>query len=129
MKSLRYRFNSITFSKKKFIGLILPCLFSFYLLTLGLTGISAEAIASPMVANSEIKSNAKDLIYQGSNATETSDPDIGVKPEVLKAESIPAKPQKFVNPRDFSNKILEKIWQQFVDASAFLDKDRSSSSD
>lgn len=100
---------------------------AYALLMLSWPGFTTEAIAAPLLADTQIKSNAKDLIYQGKNATETSDPDIGVKSEALNAEPIPAKPQEFVNPGDFDNKILEKIWQQFVDASAFLDKNPASS--
>ena len=100
---------------------------AFSLLMLSLPGLNSEAIAAPVLADTQIKSNATDLLYRGKNATETSEPDIGVKSEALNAEPIPAKPQEFVNPGDFDNKILEKIWQQFVDASAFLDKNPASS--
>lgn len=116
MKHLRNKFNRV----------VLPCLLAFSLILLSFPGLNSQANASPILAERDIKSNAKDLLYKGNNTTETNNPDIGTKAEATTIEPTPAQPQKFVNPGDFSNNILEKIWQQFVDASAFLDKNNSS---
>ncbi len=83
------------------------------------------ALAFPVIDSDEITINSGDLLYKGDNTQTTDVPDIGVRLPEEKGELAPAKPQKFIDPSDFNNKILEKISKQFKEASAFLnDKNR-----
>ncbi|MGK7932647.1 MAG: hypothetical protein AB4041_14620 [Microcystaceae cyanobacterium] len=83
------------------------------------------ALAFPLIDNTEITVNSSNLLYQGNNNQKTARPDIGVRLQKEKIEVAPAKPQNFIDPSDFNNKILEKISKQFQEASAFLnDKNR-----
>ena len=74
----------------------------------------------------EIKSNASDLLYPNSEATDTKSPDIGPVGEkgqrqLLKdAKTIKAQPQPVLDRSDPNAKILEKTGQAFKDASGFL---------
>ncbi|MDX2215224.1 MAG: DUF6658 family protein [Oculatellaceae cyanobacterium bins.114] len=70
--------------------------------------------------SADIKSNASDLLYPGSSATSTNKADIGPRGEALKPEPIPAERQGIINRSDPDEKILEKVGQQFKDASEFL---------
>lgn len=83
---------------------------------------SENAVLALSLADSEdITINSSDLIYQGTSTQKTDAPDIGVRLQSEKVEMSPAKPQKFIDPSDFNNRILEKISKQFKEASAFLD--------
>jgi len=75
----------------------------------------------------EINSNASDLLYPNSEATDTKSPAIGPVGErgkqqlVRDAKQIPAKPQPVIDRSDPNAKILEKSGQAFKDASGFLE--------
>jgi len=76
-----------------------------------------------LIANGEIESNASDLLYPGSSATETRNPDIGpVDSDILKreAQQVPARRQLSINRNDPDAKILERTGAAFKDASGFL---------
>ena len=77
-------------------------------------------ILGELIADRGIQSNANDLLYPGANATTTSNPDLGPRGAAVKPEPIPAPRQEVINRGDPDEKILEKIGQQFEDASAFI---------
>ncbi|NJO50494.1 MAG: hypothetical protein HC840_14810 [Leptolyngbyaceae cyanobacterium RM2_2_4] len=63
------------------------------------------------------------MLYPGSSATETKNPDIGpVDSDILKreAQQIPARRQLSINRNDPDAKILERTGEAFKDASEFL---------
>lgn len=90
---------------------------------------SSADLQGQLIASSDIKSNASDLLYPGDNATRTSNPDIGVHRDALKAEPIPAPRQNNIDRSDPDQKIMEKIGQQFQDASSFLKESFDAASD
>jgi len=76
-----------------------------------------------LLADSGIESNASDLLYPGSNATETKNPDIGpVDSGILKkdAQQVPARRQLSIDRSDPNAQILERAGEAFKDASEFL---------
>lgn len=75
---------------------------------------------SHLIADANIKSNASDLLYPGTNTKTTDNPDIGPKKEALEPEAMPARGQTIINRSDPNEKILEKIGKQFEDASEFV---------
>lgn len=80
------------------------------------------------LASSAIESNASDILYPGSNTFETEQPDIGPKKQAFQPEPIPAKRQAVIDRSNQNEKILEKVGQQFEDASNFL-RDTANSAD
>lgn len=76
-----------------------------------------------LIADSNIESNASDLLYPGSTATDAKSPDIGpVDSEILKreAQQVPARRQLSIDRSDPDAKILERTGEAFKDASEFL---------
>lgn len=74
-----------------------------------------------LIASNGIKSNAaNDLIYPGANAPSSSHPDIGPKEESLRPEPFPSDRQRIVQRSNPNEKILEKIGEQFEEASEFI---------
>jgi hypothetical protein len=107
------------------MGIILTLTLTLFLFIVPMINQSSvnAAIAFPILDNDEITINSNDLLYKGTNTQKTDIPDIGVRLQEDKIDVAPAKPQKFVNPGNFDNKILEKISKQFQAASAFLNSD------
>lgn len=76
-----------------------------------------------LIAASQIKSDASKLLYPGSDATSTSNPDIGPRGEKeleKAATQIPEPGQSVVKRSNPNEKILEKVGEAFKDASGFL---------
>lgn len=76
-----------------------------------------------LIASSNIESNASDMLYPGSDATSTANPDIGPRGQqdfARQAKQIPAQRQPIVDRSDPNTKILEKTGQAFKDASEFI---------
>lgn len=72
-----------------------------------------------LIADMGVKSNASDVIYPGSDVSETEHPDIGP----LQQTSLPPLPnsrQPMIDRADPSSKVLERAGQGIQDASAFL---------
>lgn len=72
-----------------------------------------------------VNSNASDLLYPSSEATDTNSPAIGTvgeegKQKFFDAKKIPAERQPVLDRSDPDVKILEKSGQAFKDASGFL---------
>jgi hypothetical protein len=82
------------------------------------------SFSGQLIAAGNVESNASDLIYPGSGATDTDNPNIGpvgpAEEDVLK-ETIPAQPQPIVNRTDPNTKILEKAGEAFKDSARFLE--------
>ncbi|NJN58780.1 MAG: hypothetical protein HC879_15415 [Leptolyngbyaceae cyanobacterium SL_5_9] len=84
---------------------------------------SLPSSSNQLVASGGIESNASDLLYPGSSATDTKNPDIGpVDSEILKreAQQVPARRQLSIDRNDPDAKILERTGEAFKDASEFL---------
>lgn len=82
---------------------------------------SADSLVlGELIADRGIQSNADNLLYPGANAKRTDNPDIGPRGAALKPEPFPAQRQEVINRGNPDEKILEKIGQQFEDASAFI---------
>lgn len=76
-----------------------------------------------LIAAGQIKSDASDLLYPGSDATSTKNPDIGPRGEEQlekAARQIPAPRQGVIDRSNPNEKILEKVGEAFKDASGFL---------
>lgn len=102
---------------------MLRFLFAIFLTSLlWLGGANLPSFAESWINSNDIQVNTSDLLYKGQKQSKTRRPDIGVRVKGEKPNLKPAKPQKFVDPSDYNNKILEKIWKQFQEAGAFLDK-------
>jgi hypothetical protein len=63
------------------------------------------------------------LSCNNANTTQTNTPDIGTKKKALESEGVPSSPQRVIDRSNPDEKILEKIGQQFKDASQFLKDD------
>lgn len=75
--------------------------------------------ASNLIASSDVKANASDLLYPGSELSDTNHPDVGP----VKQKSLPPLPnpkQPILDRNDPDAKILERVGETFKDASAFL---------
>jgi hypothetical protein len=83
---------------------------------------SIDSDKSQLIASSDpaVKSNASDLLYPGSSATTTTESSIGPRGEALKPEPFPAERQVVIDRSNPDEKILEKIGEQFQEASEFL---------
>lgn len=84
-----------------------------------------QLISDQLIAT-HIESNASDLLYPGSDATSSTNPDIGPRGEkelTKSATQIPAPRQDVINRNDPDAQILERAGETFKDASAFI-KDR-----
>lgn len=73
-----------------------------------------------LVATNNIEGNPSNLLYPGSNSTSTNDPALGTKREAIQAEPARAKRQEVIDRSNPDEKILERIGEQFEEASEFL---------
>lgn len=76
-----------------------------------------------LVADLGVKSNASDPIYQGSDVSETNNPDVGP----LQQKTLPPLPnsrQPMIDRADPGSKVFERAGETIQDASAFL-KDKA----
>lgn len=76
-----------------------------------------------LLASNGVQSNgANDLLYPGTNATGSRNPDFGPRHDefVQDAVEIPAQPQRIVDRSNPDEKILEKTGQAFEEASEFI---------
>lgn len=74
---------------------------------------------SNVIADTGIRANASDLLYPGSNLSDTDRPDIGP----VKQKSLPDLPnpkQPVLDRNDPNARILERVGETFKDASSFL---------
>lgn len=81
-----------------------------------------QLISDQLIA-ANIESDASDLLYPGSDATNSRNPNIGPrgKRELEKsATQIPAPRQGVINRNDPDAQILERVGETFKDASAFI---------
>ncbi|MBW4442502.1 MAG: hypothetical protein KME10_14970 [Plectolyngbya sp. WJT66-NPBG17] len=72
-----------------------------------------------LIADLGVKSNASDVIYPGSNVSNTDHPDVGP----LQQTSLPPLPnsrQPMIDRADPSSKVFERAGQSIQDASSFL---------
>lgn len=80
-------------------------------------------LISPQLIAANIESDASDLLYPGSDATSSRNPDIGPRGEKeleRSATQIPAPRQGVINRNDPNAQILERVGETFKDASAFI---------
>lgn len=78
-------------------------------------------VNNQLIAARDIDSNSSDLLYPGSSATDTKSPAIGGgRGQAVRPEPITAEHQRVINRSNPDEKILEKVGQQFEDASEFL---------
>jgi hypothetical protein len=91
--------------------------------------VADRSVANRSAAERSIDSNASDLLYPGADAKDSANPALGPKSGSVKPASIPAQPQRVIDRSDPNEKILEKIGQQFKDASEFLTDTADSAGD
>jgi hypothetical protein len=83
------------------------------------TGKQASLPESNLIATGGIKSSASDLIYPGSNLSDTEHPDIGPV-QAKKLPDLPIQKQPMMNRSEPDAKILERVGEAFKDASSFV---------
>lgn len=81
------------------------------------TGLQVPS--AQLVADASIKANSSDLIYSGSNASDTDRPDIGAKQQ-KSLPALPNKQQPILKRSDPDAKILERVGEAFKDATSFV---------
>jgi hypothetical protein len=80
-------------------------------------------LVAPQLIAAKIDSNAGDLLYPGENATDTANPAIGTRGQRAlqqQTQEFPKQRQPVIDRSDPSQKILERVGEQFKDASEFL---------
>lgn len=85
----------------------------------------AQKASSDLIADREIKTNASDMSYRGSDVPQSSNPDIGS----VQQTSLPPLPnakQPMIDRADPNSKVLERAGEAIQNASAFL-KDTAAS--
>ncbi|HEY9850917.1 MAG TPA: DUF6658 family protein [Leptolyngbyaceae cyanobacterium] len=90
-----------------------------------------QLISGQLIAANQIESDAADLLYPGSDATHSANPDIGPRGEkelTKSATQIPAPRQDVIDRSNPGEQILEKAGQAFKDASNFLKDDANEAS-
>lgn len=73
-----------------------------------------------LVATNHLEENPSNVLYPGSNDAAGIDPALGTKREAVRPEPIPAQRQQVIDRSNPNEKILEKIGEQFEEASEFL---------
>lgn len=80
-----------------------------------------QLVYPQLIADANIKSNASDILYPGSDATSNRNPDIGPsRDKSLQEIRIPSERQPVLDRSDPDANILERIGEQFEDATSFL---------
>ena len=80
-------------------------------------------LVAPQLIAAALDSNANDLLYPGENATTTQNPAIGPRGQKALQEQIqefPKQRQPVIDRSDANQKILERVGEQFKDASEFV---------
>ncbi len=76
-------------------------------------------VPSQLVADASIKANSSDLIYSGSNGSDSDRPDIGAKQQ-KSLPDLPNQKQPVLKRSDPNAKILERVGESFKDATSFV---------
>lgn len=82
---------------------------------------SADMPLGQLIAARIESDSARSLLYPGDHAKTSDNPDIGPRGLALQPEPMPAPRQAVINRGDPDEKILEKIGQQFQEASEFIE--------
>ncbi len=80
-------------------------------------------LVAPQLIAATIDSNAGDLLYPGDNANNTANPAIGPRGQQAlqkQTQQFPKQRQTVIDRSDPNQKILERVGEQFKDASEFL---------
>lgn len=80
-------------------------------------------LAVPQLIAANIESNSGDLLYPGENASSTANPAIGTRGQKAlqkQLQQFPKDRQPVIDRSDPNQKILERVGEQFKDASEFL---------
>lgn len=83
------------------------------------SGKQASLPASNLIAAGGVESNTSDLIYPGSNLSDTNRPDIGLVQQ-RELPNLPNAKQSMIDRSDPDAKILERVGEALKDASSFV---------
>ncbi|MBD2082732.1 hypothetical protein [Leptolyngbya sp. FACHB-17] len=89
-------------------------------IALVLTLNTAYSSATPLfVADLGVNTNGSDMIYKGSDVSNSNNPDVGAVQQTS-LPPLPNEKQPMIDRADPSSKVLERAGQSVQDASAFL---------
>lgn len=109
MSRLTFFFKSLRLKE------ILTVFLAGFVVLLG-TGLQ---VPSQLIADASIKASSSDLIYSGSNTSDSDHPDIGAKQQ-KSLPDLPNQKQPVLKRSDPNAKILERVGESFKDASSFV---------